>query len=69
MPEAQAQVNETPMVELDTGGNAVDVELKENKQQEVQEAEVPDAVSALELSLRDDDGDGAPKEKGGILFS
>jgi len=39
MPEAQAQVNETPMVELDTGGNAVDVELKENKQQEVQEAE------------------------------
>ena len=39
MPEAQAQVNETPMVELDTGGNAIDVELKENKQQEVQEAE------------------------------
>ena len=39
MPEAQAQVNETPMVELDTGGNAVDVELKENKQQEVQEVE------------------------------
>ena len=39
MPEAQAQVNETPMVELDTGGNAVDVELKENKQQEVEEVE------------------------------
>ena len=39
MPEAQAQVNETPMVELDTGGNAIDVELKENKQQEVEEVE------------------------------
>ena len=35
MPEAQAQVNETPMVELDTGGNAVDVELKAEKEVEV----------------------------------
>ena len=43
------ELNKEPMVELDTGGNAVDVELKAEKEVQVEEQKDNNAEQAKEV--------------------